>query len=258
MSNIVTISGIECYEQNGTAYLKLETVARGLGFTETKGERDYVMWRRVDAYLADLGFGTSAERPDFIPENIFYRLAMKAKNEAAEHFQAKVADEIIPSIRKTGVYISPQIDSTMLHQIAEAMAEKEQQIEALTAETESQRQLIAEYEPKMQYLDTILESTGTMATSQIAADYGMSARNLNKILHEEGIQRNVNGQWILYRKHMNNGYTKSETISFMRSNGQPDTKLNTKWTQKGRLMIHQVLTNRGIIAVMDRDNSKVS
>ena len=89
MSNIVTISGIECYEQNGTAYLKLETVARGLGFTETKGGRDYVMWRRVDGYLADLGFGTSAERPDFIPENIFYRLAMKAKNEAAEHFQAK-------------------------------------------------------------------------------------------------------------------------------------------------------------------------
>ena len=68
------------------------------------------MWRRVDGYLADLGFGTSAERPDFIPENIFYRLAMKAKNEAAEHFQAKVADEITPSIRRTGVYVSPQID----------------------------------------------------------------------------------------------------------------------------------------------------
>lgn len=101
---ILNIDGVECYEKDGTAYLKLETVARGLGFTETKNGKEYVMWRRVDWYLSELGFGTSAERPDFIPENIFYRLAMKAKNEVAEKFQAKVADEIIPSIRKTGGY----------------------------------------------------------------------------------------------------------------------------------------------------------
>lgn len=101
---ILNIDGVECYEKDGAAYLKLETVARGLGFTETKNGKEYVMWRRVDWYLSELGFGTSAERPDFIPENIFYRLAMKAKNEVAEKFQAKVADEIIPSIRKTGGY----------------------------------------------------------------------------------------------------------------------------------------------------------
>lgn len=101
---ILNIDGVECYEKDGTAYLKLETVARGLGFTETKNGKEYVMWRRVDWYLSELGFGTSAEIPDFIPENIFYRLAMKAKNEVAEKFQAKVADEIIPSIRKTGGY----------------------------------------------------------------------------------------------------------------------------------------------------------
>ena len=101
---ILNIDGVECYEKDGTAYLKLEAVARGLGFTETKNGKEYVMWRRVDWYLSELGFGTSAERPDFIPENIFYRLAMKAKNEVAEKFQAKVADEIIPSIRKTGGY----------------------------------------------------------------------------------------------------------------------------------------------------------
>lgn len=101
---ILNIDGVECYEKDGIAYLKLETVARGLGFTEMKCGREYVMWRRVDAYLHELGFGTSAERPEYIPENIFYRLAMKAKNEVAEKFQAKVADEIIPSIRKTGGY----------------------------------------------------------------------------------------------------------------------------------------------------------
>lgn len=108
MNEIMNINGMECYEQDGTAYLKLETVARGLGFTTTQnvGGTEYinVRWKRVEEYLEEIGFATSGKRPDFIPENIFYRLAMKAKNETAEKFQALVADEIIPSIRKTGGY----------------------------------------------------------------------------------------------------------------------------------------------------------
>lgn len=103
---IENICGVECYEENGTAYLKLESVARGLGFTDNKSGVEYVRWQRVDKYLEELNFSTSGERPEFIPENIFYRLAMKAKNETAEKFQALVADEIIPTIRKTGGYVN--------------------------------------------------------------------------------------------------------------------------------------------------------
>ena len=100
----ILISGVSCYEQDGTAYLRLEDVARGLGFTRTAASgNEVVMWSRVDGYLSDLGVHTCAH-DGFIPENIFYRLAMKAKNETAEKFQALVADEIIPSIRKTGSY----------------------------------------------------------------------------------------------------------------------------------------------------------
>ncbi len=91
-----------------------------------------------------------------------------------------------------------------------------------------------------------------MATAQIAADYDMSAKALNKILHEEGIQHKVNGQWILYAENMGKGYTKSITIPIIRSDGRPDTKLHTHWTQKGRLLIHEILTKRGILAIMDR------
>jgi len=90
-----------------------------------------------------------------------------------------------------------------------------------------------------------------MTTTQIAADYGMSANRLNKILKEARIQRCVGGQWILYEKHMRKGYTKSETIAITRSDGRADTKLHTKWTQKGRLMINEVLNSRGIYANMD-------
>lgn len=105
---ILNVGGIECYEKEGVVYLKLETVARGLGFTRTATSgNEVVMWNRVEGYLKDLGVHTSVH-DDFIPENIFYRLAMKAKNETAEKFQAKVADEIIPSIRRNGGYIVGQ------------------------------------------------------------------------------------------------------------------------------------------------------
>lgn len=133
-----------------------------------------------------------------------------------------------------------------------ALADSEEKRLALIAENEVQRQAIADFQPIKQYVDTILSSNGTMATSQIAADYDMSARSLNKILHEEGIQRYVNGQWILYKEYMGKGYTKSITIPITRSDGRPDTKLHTHWTQKGRLLIHEILTARGIQAVMDR------
>ena len=93
---IMNISGVSCYEKDGTAYLNLEAVARGLGFTRTAASgNEVVMWSRVESYLQDLGVHTCAH-DGFIPENIFYRLAMKAKNETAEKFQALVADEIIP------------------------------------------------------------------------------------------------------------------------------------------------------------------
>lgn len=106
-NEILNIDGIECYEQDGTAYLKLEAVARGLGFTDVKDGNEYIRWNRVEKYLTELNFATCGETSIvncFIPENIFYRLAMKAKNGTAEAFQAKVADEIIPSIRRTGYY----------------------------------------------------------------------------------------------------------------------------------------------------------
>ena len=133
-----------------------------------------------------------------------------------------------------------------------ALADAEEKRLALVAENETQKQIIADFQPIKQYVDTILASTGTMTITQIAADYDLSARELNRILREEGIQRCVNGQWILYKQYMGKGYTKSVTFNFLHSDGRPDAKPNTQWTQKGRLMIHEILTRRGILAVMDR------
>lgn len=198
---------------------------------------------------------------NFISEGDVYRLIVHSKLPSAEQFEKWVFDEVLPSIRKNGAYmtsvtIDKMIDSPEFGiQLLTALKEERDKRKALEEENEQQRQLIAEYQPIKQYVDTILSSNETLTVTQIAADYDISARKLNQILREEGIQHNVNGQWILYREHMEKGYTKSKTVSFVRYDGTPGTKLHTQWTQKGRLMIHELLTKHGIMAVMDRENA---
>lgn len=108
-------------------------------------------------------------------------------------------------------------------------------------------QKIAEYEPKITYLDEILNSNDAITVTQIAADYAISAIKLNKILAEEEVQYKVSGQWILKIKYKDKGYTKSNTFI----DGSGKARIITKWTQKGRLFIHNLLEKNGIKAVMD-------
>lgn len=194
------------------------------------------------------------QKMNFIPEGDIYRLAARSELPGADAFERWIFDEVLPSIRKHGTYaIDTLLDNPDLAIKAFTALKKEREkSKALEKENERQRQEIADFQPMRQYLDTILSSTGVLATTQIAADYGLSAKQLNRILHEEGIQRNVNGQWILYRRHMGKGYTKSATLCIQHTHREPETKLHTYWTQKGRVMIHNILTRRGILALMDR------
>lgn len=134
----------------------------------------------------------------------------------------------------------------------------QEQIKELQYDNQIKAQQIAELKPLKDYVDTILSSEDTLTTTQIGADYGKSAKELNKILHEQGLIRSVGGQWILYKEHMNKGYTKSETITVKRKDGTDKVVLNTKWTQKGRLKIHEILTSLGIQANQDKELKKVS
>lgn len=109
MNNIITVQNVRGYlDENGTAWLNAADVARELGFTrtETKNGVEYtsIRWERVNGYLGEFGFRTDVCETDYLPENMVYRLAMKASNETAQVFQAKVADDILPAIRRTGTY----------------------------------------------------------------------------------------------------------------------------------------------------------
>ena len=242
---------VRTVEVNGEPWLVGKDVAQALGYSNpSKAVIDHVDEedKRFEMLRVSDSQNGNLVKTALINESGLYSLVLSSKLPTAKKFRRWVTAEVLPAIRRTGGYQLPRDYLSALRALVTAEEEKQ----ALRAENEHQRQAIAEFEPMRQYVDAILSSPGTMATTQIAAAYDLSAKLLNKILHEEGLQHCVNGQWILYRRHMGKGYTKSETIPIVRSDGTPDTRLLTKWTQKGRILIHEILTRRGILAVMDR------
>lgn len=245
---------------NGEPWLVGKDVAAALGYSDTFG----ALKKHVDDEDKQNCQNDSFESNrgmTVINESGMYSLVLSSKLPTAKKFRRWVTSEVIPSIRKHGAYITPDTIDKMIAtpefgiKLLTALKDEQEKNRALEAENALQKQAIADFEPIKQYVDTILESKGTLATTQIAADYGMSAQQLNRVLKEEGIQWNVNGQWILRKKYMGMGLTSSKTIQFTHADGRPDTRVQTVWTQKGRLRIHEILTARGITAVMDRDYS---
>ena len=194
----------------------------------------------------------------FLTEDGFYEVCMQSTKPNAKIFKKEVK-KILKTIRKTGMYMTDNVWDTItsnpekLGEVLINYGKVKRELEHLEEENQIQKQLIAEYKPIKEYVDTILSSEDTMTITQIAADYGLSAYELNKTLNEQRVIRKVGGQWILYAEHMNKGYTKSETITVKKKNGTEKVVPNTKWTQKGRLFIHNLLETLGIKANMDRE-----
>lgn len=132
-------------------------------------------------------------------------------------------------------------------------------IEALTLALEQaktievQNQVIGELKPKADYVDRILKSKSLVTITQIAKDYGLSGQALNGILHELGVQYKQSNQWLLYQKHQAKGYTQSETFVIDDVPGNEKVVMNTKWTQKGRLFLYELLKENDILPVIERE-----
>lgn len=223
-------------------------VAQILGYSETAA-----MNKRLDedefisAKLEGMNMNST-----LINESGLYNAVLGSNKPEAKEFKKWVTSEVLPSIRKTGTYIAPSVDSKMLYQIAQALEAKEQENQALLLETNAKTQIINELKPKADYTDAILKNKGLVTITQIAKDYGMSGQAMNDLLHELKIQYKQSDQWLLYREHQDKGFTHSETIPITRKSGLTDITMQTKWTQKGRLFIYGLLKERGILPVIEK------
>lgn len=231
-------------------YFVGKDVADVLGYSNTaKAIRDHVDIedRRSERIVHPSG-GT--QDSVVINESGLYSLILKSKLPSAKKFKRWVTSEVLPAIRKHGGYLTQEkIEEALLNpdtiiQLATNLKQEREKIAVL-------EQQIAEYEPKIGYLDMILATTDTVATSQIAADYGISAIALNRLLHDLGVQHKVGKQWLLYKKHMNQGYTKSETTLIPMADGTEKAVMNTKWTQKGRIFIYELLKKHDYFPQLD-------
>lgn len=192
-------------------------------------------------------------KSNFINEPNLYRVIFQSRKEEAVKFQNWVFNEVLPSIRKTGSYSAQQKLPQTFAQALRAYADEVEKNEQLRLEVGQQKQVISELQPKATYYDLILSSIDCLTVTQIAKDYGMTAQALNQFLFEKKVQFKQSGTWLLYQNHADKGYTKSETVPITYKNGEKGSKLNTKWTQKGRLFLYQLLKNNNILPLMERE-----
>lgn len=138
----------------------------------------------------------------------------------------------------------------------EQIEEQQRQLEANSKEIVELNGVIAEMQPKVTYVDMILASKETVTTTQIAQDYGQSAKAFNVLLRNFGVQHKVGGQWVLYAKHLPFGYVQSDTFPIVHKNGTNGTVMHTKWTQKGRLFLYEELKKHNIIPLIEQNKKK--
>lgn len=204
----VLISGVSCYEKDGTAYLKLEDVARGLGFTQTaKSGNEVIRWERVTKYLAEFGIPTSGDGslPSYIPENIFYRLAMKARNETAEKFQALVADEIIPTIRRTGGYVANE-DAFIDAYLSYADEQTKLLFRSTLETVKKLNEKVKADTPKVSYFDALIDRGNDLSFRETAKELHIGEREMIRSLIAAGYLYRDKKQQLRPYAETNNGY----------------------------------------------------
>lgn len=187
-----------------------------------------------------------------INESGLYSLILSSKLPDAKKFKHWVTHTVLPTIRKHGAYMtSAKIEEVLtdpdtIIQLATQL--KQEREGRLIAE-----QRIGELTPKADYCDRVLADKSLVTITQIAKDYGMSGRALNATLHDLGVIYKQGETWFLYAKYQKTGWTHSETIMVDKKDGTQKAVLNTKWTQKGRLGLYELLKAHGILPLIERE-----
>ena len=246
---------VRTVEIEGKPFFCGSDVAKALGYSEphkavTRHCRDDGMKRTP---IADsLG---RVQETVFIPEGDLYRLIVSSKLPTAEKFEHWVFDEVLPSIRKHGLYATDELldNPDLIIQMATKLKEEREVRKALEIENKVQSQQIAELTPKATYYDLILQCKDLLSMTEIAKDYGKSAKGMNKLLNEFGIQYKQSGVWFLYAKYQDKGYTQTKTQNYNRPDGTQGSRVHMYWTQKGRLFLYDFLKSKDVLPMIEQD-----
>lgn len=228
---------VRTFLENDVPYFVANDVAKTLGYKNpSKATNDHCK-KAIETW----GNDSLGRRQKFkiIPESDVYRLIIKSNLPSAEKFEAWVMEEVLPQIRKHGMYATDELlnNPDLLIEVATKL--KEERTLRLVAE-----QKVAEMQPKVNYHDIILANKSVTPISFIAKNYGMSAIQMNKLLHDFGIQYRQGKAWLLYAKYQNEGYTHIEMVPVQ---GTDNLKPIMKWTQKGHLFLYNFLKEHDIL-----------
>ena len=247
---------IRTVEIDSTPYFVGKDVAEALGYA--KPENAISAHVDEDDKTTTLIQGTGSNyksKAVIINESGVYALVFGSKLPKAKEFKHWVTSEVLPAIRKHGVYAVDEVleNPDMLISALQALKEEKVKAKRLTETLAVQEQQIAELQPKASYYDVVLNCKDLVSVTEIAKDYGRSAKWLNEKLHELGIQFKQGGKtWLLYQKYAQKGYTSTKTQTYNGNDGEIHTKVHTYWTQKGRLFIYDKLKAENILPVMEK------
>lgn len=254
---------VRTIEEDGKVLFCGPDVARALGYARPgKAIIDHckgVLKRDIGVQTGTKADGTPAVQMvemSFILEGDVYRLIARSKLPSAQQFESWVFDEVLPSIRKNGVYATPEFlqktisDPKWAMGVLQALADAQDKIAV-------QQKQISEMKPKATYYDLVLQTKNAVNITTIAKDYGLSAVTLNKKLHDYGVQYKQGGTWLLYQQYADMGYTKTKTGVYTNKAGEEYASVHTQWTQKGRMFIYELLKEHGILPKMEEESNVI-
>ncbi|EME8199866.1 hypothetical protein EB21_00527 [Enterococcus faecium] len=241
---------------NDEPYFVGKDVAAALGFKDSNNalkqhveDEDKIIGRQntTPSFKDKLGRN---QYPTLINESGIYDLIFGSNLPSAKKFKRWVTSEVLPQIRKHGMYATDELlnNPDLLIEVATKL--KEERTQRLIAE-----QRVNELQPKADYYDRILNNKGLVTVSTIAKNYGMSAVSFNKLLHELGIQFNQSGTWLLYSKFQDKGYTHIEPFDYEDKNGNRQVKTRMKWTQKGHIFLYETLKKNNYLPMIEREQT---
>lgn len=239
---------IRAVEIDGEPWLVGKDVAEALGYKNTR-QAIATNVDEEDRGVHSVDTPSGVQEMTVINESGMYSLVLSSKLPTAKKFKRWVTSEVLPSIRRTGGYILPRDYPSALR----ALADSEERRMALEVENAQQRQMLAEYNPKVSYYDIVLQTPDVLPITTIAKDYGKSGRWMNQRLHELGVQYKQGKVWLLYQKYAEQGYTKTKTETYLDRDGAEHSTVHTYWTQKGRLFLYDLLKEHGIVPLIERE-----